>query len=239
MKRITSLVPRKTEVILGNRIFLVGEMRLSDLASLQEWLESQWENPLEAARESLLGLKGRDRQKVLSTIWDACETGPPEWGTDRAQKLLNTAEGIAQMFVTILSEHSMEKVGGKWVHQDFTRGDILDVAEATGENPEGWNQYMSMIRAWQPVDPIEEVSFQLGMDSGPQGKPVTWVQAVCQACESYGWSIEYVMGLTMRQFKAIRTGGKPKVYGTAVQPKTNLKLVVAEMKRKNALKGKG
>ena len=222
MNRITTLVPRKTDVQLGNRIFRVGEMRLLDLANLQGWLEDQWEDPLEALRGRLTHLQGKERRNTLGAIWEACEAGPPVWGTSRANKLFHTAEGIVQTFMAILGEHN----------PDLTREDIEDIAEETANHPDGWKQYQTMIRAWQPVDSIEELAFMLGMDSGPQGKPVTWVQAVCQTCDAMGWTIEYVMGLTMRQFKAIRSGGKPKQFGMPVQPKTNLKGIVAAMKKK-------
>lgn len=225
MKRITHLVPRKTDVLLGDRIFQVGEMRLSDLAHLQGWLEEQWDNPLEATRMSLVGLTGKERRDMVSAIWDACMEGPPVWGTSRAQKLFNTGEGITHTFITILRQF----------HPDLTRDEVINIASATGDHPDGWLQYQSMLKSWQPVEAIEEVAFMLGMDeTGPEGKPITWVQAVCQTCEDYGWSIEYVMGLTMRQFKAIRTGGKPREFGIPVAPKTNLKAVVAAMKKKLA-----
>ena len=68
----------------------------------------------------------------------------------------------------------------------------------------------------------------LGMDEvGEHGKPITYVEAVISTCEMYHWPIDYVMGLTLRQFKAARTGGKSREFGTPVQPKTNLKAVVA------------
>lgn len=228
MKRITCLVPRTSDVTLGNRIFRIGEMRLSDLAALQTFLDDHWEDPLEALGDRLTGLQGRERQNILAGIWDACNEGPPVWGTHRAHKVLMEPEGLVKTFEVILGQHSLEKVEGKWVHLDLDREKVIDIAEQTGNHPDGWDQFDHMMSLWQPVEPIEQVAWMLGMSEvGPQGKPITFVEAVISTIEATTWTLDYVMGLTMRQFKAIRSGGKPKDYGQVVQPKTNLKAVVA------------
>jgi hypothetical protein len=46
------------------------------------------------------------------------------------------------------------------------------------------------------------------------------------------------MGLTMRQFRAARTGGKVSDFGNAVAPKTNLKAIVAAKKAQLAMEEK-
>ena len=212
---LTRLFPRPRPVTLGGRTFLVGEMRLSDLAELSEWMERRWESPLEALRPSLDGLDGRARLDALRGIWDACEAGPPTWGTDEGMRMLATAEGIAQTFVTILRRHQ----------PGMTLDEIQQVAEAT--TPE---EYGEMLSAWRRVEPIDELSAMLGMDEGDRGRAIGWAQAVCELCEATGWTLDYALTLTLGQIRTFRGGGKPIERGVAVAPKTNLTERVREMR---------
>jgi hypothetical protein len=225
MRSISSLVPQTREVKLADWTFKVSEMTVTDLAAIQSWLEATWECPLDSLRDDLRHLQGPERTKALRDIWDACEAGAPIWGEPRASQMLSTGAGLVELFRVILSRNHPELI------VDENRNDFEAIAEATSNHPDGVEQYESMIRAWQPAESIEELSRLLSETPESSGPRVTWVQAVMELCEQYKWSIEYVMGMTLRQMKAARTLGKPIEYGTPVAPKTNLKALVAAKKR--------
>jgi hypothetical protein len=233
MRLITTLVPRKSDVHLGDRIFRIGEMRLSDLADLQAWLEERWECPLDSLRGSLAGLEEWARKKALRGIWDATKDGPAVWGTYRARKMFQTGEGVIEQFRVILREHHPELCQSIDVEGYLHYTKLEELAETVSNHPEGYDQFYGMIRQWQPMDAIDELAYLLDEVPEPQGKPITLVQSVMEVCEVYHWTIDYAMGLTMRQFKAARAGGKATEvddFGTPVAPKTNLKAMVAAKK---------
>jgi hypothetical protein len=244
MKRITGLLPRKTSVQLDNRIFQVGEMRLSNLWELQSWLDSKWECPLDSLRDSLASLQDWERRKTLRTIWDATEEGPATWGSHRARELFNTGEGVIEQFRVVLGQYhpdlcQPDDFSDLEVETDGPRYlKLEELAIGVSNHPQGRDQFHSMMMAWQPVEPIEELASILGEVPEVGGNPVTWVQAVMEVCEVYHWTIDYVMGLTMRQFRAARTGGKVSDFGNAVAPKTNLKAIVAAKKAQLAMEEK-
>ncbi len=227
MKRITWMMPKKTRVQLGERIFQIGEMRLSDLWELQSWLDERWECPLDSLRGSLASLQPLERKRTLRGIWDATQEGPATWGSVRARKIFHTGEGIIEQFRVVLKEHHPELCG---VDKDGRYPLLEELAEQVSNLEDGFTQFHSMMMAWQPVEPLEELASMLGEIPESSGEPVTWVQAVMEVCEVYHWTIDYVMGLTMRQFRAARSGGKVSEFGNAVAPKTNLKAIVAAKK---------
>ena len=224
---LTTLFPRPRPVTLAGRTFLVGEMRLRDLIDLQAWIDSRWESPLDAVRPSLEPMGERERMDALRGLWDACEAGPPMWGTDEAMRILNCPEGIAETFYVVLRTHQPE----------MTLIQLREVAEST--TPE---EYMAMLTAWRRVDPIDELAWMLGMDDAGKGNPIGWAQAVCEMCETYGWTLEYAESLTLRQISTARGCGKPKERGIAVAPKTNLRETVRAMRARmngHSANGKG
>lgn len=218
MKRISCLVDRPREVTLGGRIFLVGEMRLSDLADLQVYLDGLWKDPLEALWPSLDGLPEADRRKALLDIWDACEAGPMAYGSPRAQKLFDTdGEALVEILRVVLTRHQ----------PGMTREEIIQVAEKAT-----YPEYARMMRVFRPVETIDELAHLLKLQPVHTGGSVTWVKAIMHTCEAYHWTIDYVMGLTMRQFSAARSGGTPVEYGVSVKPKSGkLKKLVRAMRQ--------
>jgi hypothetical protein len=226
---ITRLFPRPRPVTLGGRTFLVGEMRLRDLVDLQDFLDRRWESPLEAIRPKLGAMDDRERKAALRGLWAACEAGPVRWGTDAAAKAFRTAEGILETFRIVLRIH----------HPELTLDQVTEIASRT--TPE---EFDAMLSSWRRIDPIDELAWMLGMDEGAGKGSIGWAQAVCELCETYGWTLDYVMTLTLRQISTVRSGGKPQEKGIAVKPGTNLRDRVRAMRRElygdgHATNGKG
>lgn len=204
---LSRLYPRPREVTLAGRIYRVGEVRVGDLATLQHWLDGRWQDPLDAIRDSLGSMEESELRAALRGIWDECEEGPPTWGDERSDALFATGSGILQIFRSALARYQPE----------LDEEAVTAIAERTSRA-----EYAALQRAWFGVEPGDEVARMLEVDPGDRGSPIGWPQAICEVCEAYGWTIEYVETLTISQLCAARRCGKPVERGTAVQPHTDL-----------------
>jgi len=214
---ITAIFPRHREVILGGRTFRVGELRLRDLADLQDWLDRSWADPLAGLRERLNDMDDDERRAALASAYDVAEAGPPTWGDERGRAILATGAGILEIFRVALRRH----------HPELDEEVVATIAERTTPA-----EYAALRRALYGLEPLDEIEAWLGLDRGPSGSPIGWPQAASEVAELYGWSLEYMEGLTIRQFRAVRSRGRPMVRGTPVAPRTHLKAVVAAARRK-------
>jgi hypothetical protein len=214
---ITAIFPRHREVALGGRTFRVDELRLADLADLQDWLDRTWVDPLAGLRERLATMGDAERQKALAPAYDLAEAGPPTCGDEQGRALFATGAGIVEIFRVALRRH----------HPELDAGDVATIAERTTPA-----EYAALRRVLYGVEPMDEIEAWLRSDEGPPGSPIDWPKAAAEVAERYGWSLEYIEGLTLRQFRAARSGGRPRVRGTSVAPRTNLKAVVAAARRK-------
>jgi hypothetical protein len=218
MTSITAIFPRPREVTLGGRTFRVEELRLGDLADLQDWLDRGWECPLDGVRESLPAMDAAGRDDLLRGLWDDVEAGPPRWGAGRWRALFGTGAGILEIFRVALRRH----------HPEITGEDLVAVAERTSPA-----EYAAMRRVLFRVEPMDELEAWLEIEPDEAGRPIGWPQAVCEVAEAYpGWTLADIEGLTIGQFRALRLGGKPVERGTVVAPKTNLADVVKKVRAK-------
>lgn len=220
MSPLTRLFPQSKPVQLGTRIFHIREMRVSDMVALQSWLDSQWECPLEALGASVSDVDGATRKKALLGAWDALEAGPPLFGSERGNELFDTWAGSIQILKVVLAGEELDGFEIAALREEITQ-----------------EQYEEMLTVWRNPDPVKEVASILGFlpeDEG--GKTVTWPEAILSLCEAYGWTLDYILTLTLSQIRMIGSGGKPVEYGTPVAPKTTLKeTMMARRKQLEAL----
>lgn len=223
MSILTRLFPQSKPVQLGTRIFQIREMRVSDMVDIQAWLDSQWECPLDALGASLSDVDDGERRKLLFGVWDVLEAGPPIFGSDKANQLLDTWEGSIEVLSVVLNEVE-PKLDAFAI--DALRNEITQ------------DQYEEMLTAWRRPDEVYEVARILGFlpDEMVNGASVTWPEVILSLCEAYGWTLDYVKTLTLSQLRAIGRGGKPIEYGTPVAPRTSLKAtMMARRKQLEAL----
>ncbi len=224
MGSITAIFPRHREVALGGRTYRVHELRLADLADLQDWLDRSWVDPLAGLRERLGTMGDAERRDVLAPAYDLAEAGPPTCGDEHGRAYFATGAGILEIFRVALRRY----------HPELEAEEVATIAERTTPA-----EYATLRRVLYGVEPMDEIDAWLGLDEGPPGSPIGWAQAATEVAERYAWSLDYIEGLTLRQFRAARSGGRPRVRGTAVAPRTNLKAVVAEARRKWSGETKG
>lgn len=216
MGSITGIFPRHREVALGGRTFRVDELRLADLADLQDWLDRSWSDPLAGLRERLGRMGDADLRAALTPAYDLAEAGPPTCGDERGRALYATGAGILEIFKVALRRH----------HPELDAEVVTTIAERTTPT-----EYAALRRALYGVGPLDEIEAWLGLDQGLSGSPIGWPQAAAEVAERYGWSLDYIEGLTLSQFRSARSRGRPRVRGTPVAPRTNLKTVVAAARR--------
>jgi len=214
---ITAIFPRRREVALGGRTFHVDELRLADLADLQDWLDRSWADPLAGLRELVVDMGDAERRAALAPAYDLAEAGPPTCGDERGRALFATGAGILEIFRVALRRH----------HPELDAEVVATIAERTTRA-----EYAALRRALYGEGPLDEIEAWLKLDQGPSASPIGWPQAAAEVAEMYGWSLEYIEGLTVRQFRSARSRGRPSVRGTPVAPRTNLKAVVAAARRK-------
>lgn len=220
---ITSVFSRPRPVSLAGRTFLVGEVRLADVIDLQEFIERRSVSPLEASWDELGRLDGRARAATLYGILDRLEEYPPLYGKSDGFRVLDCAEGIFEMFRVIL----------RWSHPELDVADengrypsIEALAGAVNDSPNGRAEYAEMKRVWRRATQAEEVSLMLGIGAVGVGDEIGWPKAIFEVIQATGWTFGYIEGLTLSQFKTVRTGGNPVDVGQQVAPRTNLKAVV-------------
>lgn len=185
-------------------------MRVSDMVAIQAWLDTQWESPLEALGASLSDSDDEGRRKLLLSVWDALEAGPPIFGSDRANALLDTRVGVILIIAVVLSQF----------HPELDGMEIVRIRDETTQE-----QYENLLAAWRRKDTTREVASVLGFlpDDETGSAPIGWPEVITELCGDYGWTLDYIFGLTLSQIRMIRRGGKPIEYGTPVAPKTTLK----------------
>lgn len=225
MLPLTRLYPQSKPVTLGTRIFQVGEMRVSDMVAIQDWLEDHWTSPLEGLGASRSDLEGPGRAKVLLGIWDALEEGPPLFGSERANQYLDTEAGALKVLEVVLRNH----------HPELDGFQIAAIRESMTQG-----QYSALLAAWRRPDATYEVARELGFlpQELEHGPAIGWPELIAEVCAEYGWTLDYVYGLSLSQIRTLRRGGKPIEYGTPVRPKTTLKeTMMARRKQIEALEG--
>jgi len=201
---LTAIVPRARIVRLSGKDYRIGEARLSDLADLQSYLDARWPDPAEGLRQQPEGMTLEQWEAALQDAYDVAEAGPPCWGTLRGAIELASVEGAVEMLRVALRHH----------HPELTAADVVALVTGTEDRPAmTGEEYAELRRAFFRRDPTEEIEGLLGFVHPQQGTPIGWPQAICEVAEAYHFELRYIYTLTLSEFAALRTGGKPKVSG--------------------------
>jgi hypothetical protein len=217
---ITSLFPQPLEVKITGRTLKIGEVRPVDLSLLQSYIESRSERPLETfwAREP--SLSDEERRAALWAVYDVLDGDPPSWGNKAGEDILyGDDEGILFLLGVILRQ----------CEPTLSKEEVSAIADSLSREDFG-----AILRAWRRADPLDTVETLLGIDDRTPGPTRTLVEAICEVVENTGWTLEQVSTMSLTQIRTIRSGGKERERGVAIeQPKGgNLKRAVAEMRVK-------
>jgi hypothetical protein len=172
---------------------------------------------MDALRPRLPGMDPAEQRAALLAIYDESEAGPPVWGESRSAELFSTGAGVLELFRVALRQYQ----------PGLSVDDVLVIAEST--SPE---QYEALQRAFFWMSSIDEVEQLLGLDDVTAGPRPSWVQVIVEAATNASCRPCDLYGLTLREFAAIRSGGKRRDRGIAVQPGMSLAETVAKARAK-------
>jgi hypothetical protein len=202
MGPLTAIFPRSKPVRLGDQEFRVWELRIAELAELQECLDDVFGCPLEGALERLDDAPDEDaRREILADAYEAVERGSPTFWDDRGADWMATLQGLA-VFLLICLRRSQP-----WVTADDCIALIPSVTAAQCER---------LRRVAFGVRPLRLLERLLGIEDEPEATSLTWAQLVAELCEQYHWTVDDVERLTLTQIAAFRGGGKATDGGRAI-----------------------
>jgi hypothetical protein len=224
MGNISAILPSPRPVTLGEATYRVGELRLCDIAKLQGWLDSRWPNPMDALRDKLPDMEEAERRDALRQAHDEATKGPPCWGDERSHEEFRCVDGL----LTILRVALLRS------HPGLSDGDIEAIACVMTRD-----QYRALMATLEWDDPVDEIEWNMGIRQRPGGNPVTWERVVFETCEAFGWTVEEVSLLTIRQIISLRRGGRPMERGIVVRPGMDAESVRREMMRTMGIDGNG
>lgn len=197
---ITRVVPTPEPVMVAGAVRLVWPLRLRDVATLQAWLRIAAPSPLALALADIAsgGLEGKARHRRLREAYDLAEAWPPRYGSPEADRRFATHEGIC-FFLSVVAERS------RWTPDELA--EVL--AKITRD------EYAALARSAFGPDPLDELGRLMGLYDEPEADEdaprddLNWAEAFAEAAEATGWTFDQVADLTVPQWVAFRSGGKP------------------------------
>jgi hypothetical protein len=190
---------------------MVFEARVADLVRLQAWLDDEAEKPLRDCLDSIDGLPldGPQRDRLLFDALDACDGNPPTWFNEAGAARLSRGDGLLAFLAAALHRGNPGLSGAELAELAAA----LTAAEVERLRTAFYGVGLRRILegfVFAPYPPAE---------TRPAGKPVTWLEAVFDVVQTYGWTLEYALGLSLTQFRLARAGGKvDEGHGFAVRP---------------------
>ena len=178
------------EVVVGGRVFLVSKIGPRMLGELQRWMMSVLEDPRIKARDRLRAdpdMPDEEARRIWTEAAVAALDWPPELGSDLGTTLLMSAEGWARFLWLVARGNE------PGLTLDLCRGAAQVMSDAE------WRAL------WEAASP-RELGDTIEPDTGGEGLPYTEVRA--KLCETYGWTFEYVDGLSFEQIRMAWSGGK-------------------------------
>jgi len=189
---ITRVVPVPRAIPLGGSLRVVAELRLSDLALIQAWLEEQAPHPLEGLAPAWADPEPATRPARLAAAWQAAANWPVRLGTDRAAALLATAEGRAYFLAVVLRRHD----------PDFAAAQALALLPEI--TPAEW---AGLIRVAYALTPRQEIAAEVAPEAG--GRTANWCLSAYRASQAEGGpSPAELPGWTVGQWRNFCGEGK-------------------------------
>ena len=203
--RITSLVAPVRTCPLAGVPYTVYEARLIDLATLQSWVDARWPDPTEGLDERLAEAGGDPvaRDKILFPLWGEVAEGPPVFDTGEGQVLLFGSPGGMAEFLRVV----LARGNPGLTTLDFER--LVGVVAEGSPGVLAW--FEAVCRSFYGGDAIGLIKRLLGVPREmPQAEPLSWSEAVVLLAKEFGWTLDYILSLSVSQFMTCHAGGKPR-----------------------------
>jgi hypothetical protein len=191
---ITAVMPVARAIPLGGRRRVAHELRISDLAELQAWLEEQVPHPLASIPPAWADPDPGTRTARLAEAWEAAASWPVRFGTARAGELLASAAGRA-FFLWLCLRRGSPSFG------------VVDALALLAEvTPTEW---AGLRRVAYGLTPRQEIADELAPDESP-GRMSNWCLSFHRAVMSdAGITYSSIGELTLSQWRNFCNEGKP------------------------------
>ena len=219
MSDLTKVIPFAMPVSLGGLTVMVMPLRLREFAQLQAWLNRVVPSPLEDARAAIQASEGDDRRKLLADVFERSLTWPVRYGSGLGSQLFGSQAG-ARFFLAVAMSRA-DRVFSQ-AELDAMLGKIT---------PDEWRQLSAILFGSNPIDEVVRM-----LDPAPDvpSEDLNWAQAFAEVAESTGWTFEQLADLTLSQWIAIRSGGKPS---NPFAPRPGESIWAADKRRRRLLYG--
>jgi hypothetical protein len=197
---------------LGGAVYTVGQLRLCDLAELQDFLERVYKpHPYLERWDEVHASEGKDRERILLQIRRADYSWPPIWGGDEANRVFASVGGMAKVLQVVLSRY-----------QDVTLEDCLKIANAMKDDPRMALEFQSFVydiapgqRFYSLINPSDDSPDEFDPLRAPQDG---WGAAIDEICRERHLDYAVVGEWTISQYRAAKNKGNV-VRGKMVVPK--------------------
>lgn len=199
---ILDVLPRPTRLTLAGRPYLVGPLRLADVATLQGWIAGVAGDPLDAIPPFDPTGDPEARRNALARAWRAAKTWPPAYGSPAAQAYMETSAGRA-VFVLVAARLD----------------DPDEAAEVAGAmTPAEWAALRDVAYAVPPWKAIAAELDPFSMAGGGPGKAPNWGEEFEALSAERGWTYEQIGALTIPEWRNIQRGGRAEGFRAIPMP---------------------
>lgn len=187
---LTRAFPVPRPVALGPGRYLAEELRLSDLAALQGWIEAQVGDPMEGHPPGWADPDPATRPDRLLALWASSSGWYPTPATPRGAALLTSPSGRRFFLGLVLGRH----------HPDLTDADLDAILAQT--TPAQWG---ALVRVAYGVSPKMEILAELAPDD--EGGPTNWPKNIVAIMREYCLTFVEVADLTLSQWRLLCSDG--------------------------------
>jgi len=196
--RLSRLLQIPQRVTLGGAEYTVYEARLCDLAQIQAWLDDVRDRPLAEALRVTADpeLTEPERDRLLFGALDPLDGPRPTWRNAEGDAMLCRGEGLLAFLAVALHRGQ----------PGMSADDLVGVAGSITPA-----EFLRLRQVFYGGDPEVALTRRLfakyPAETRARGKPVSWLQAVADFAQTYPWSLDQILGLTLSQFTLLRNGG--------------------------------
>ena len=183
---ILEVFPHKRPVRLGDRLYPVGELRIRDLAKLQEYVEHVIPHPYAARRDHIKSLTGRDRQRAILLVQREAAEYPPTYPDELTVTLFTATIRGGTFFLMLVLGLDVSLA--------------LDIYENMNEH-----DWSVLNRALWGISDGEDFDRLLSGGDSSGTKP-DWCKMVAEVQDQTKLTLDQIGDLTVSQFNVLRMG---------------------------------
>lgn len=188
--------PTSAPVALAGATFRVHQLRLRDLARLEQWALDRLASPADALAGALALDDPTERRTALADAYDAIREAQGGMGSPAVDDALSSLPGCVMQL-----RMAIRKPRIRW-------SVALDAARRCTDAE--WSRFTAI--AWA-TDPLDQAAICLDRELGvtwprPRDQTGSWGEAIWKVIELTGWSFDQAGRLTLSQWDLIRSGGK-------------------------------